>query len=76
MRSAKVLDAGHQVLCTGMKSKLHRCLAQADQRSEFRANVGLDKARGGYELYEKLKKLNLNIKGFFAFLCHTAVRLV
>ena len=28
----------------------------------------MDKAGGGYELYEKLlKKLNLDIKGFFAF---------
>ena len=67
--SKGVLDAGHQVPCIGTENqKLHRCLDQDPSTVPIQNKCWLIKRGGGYELYEKLlKKLNLDIKGFFAF---------
>ena len=54
---------------TGTESqKLHPVWLRAYQRANSEQMLGWIKRGGGYELYEKLlKKLNLDIKGFFAF---------
>ena len=68
--SKGVLDAGHQVPVYWYgKSKVASLFGSGPiNGANSEQMLGWIKRGGGYELYEKLlKKLNLDIKGFFAF---------
>jgi len=68
--SKGVLDAGHQVPVYWYgKSKIASLFGSGPiNGANSEQMLGWIMRGGGYELYEKLlKKLNLNIKGFFAF---------
>ena len=68
--SKGVLDAGHQVPVYWYgKSKIASLFGSGPiNGANSHQMLGWMMRGGGYELYEKLlKKLNLNIKGFFCF---------